>query len=229
MNSVPNSDSEQCTKSKLGWVHQVHTLTQPVRTGRAHCSRWAPCRGVRCAVSWPPPRSYRGRARLCRKPGRPYRRLYHDTPSTKAMRAHRVVRYHACRSPKRRIMAHHGRVAACIAAILQYKSRSQPRYKVCIVTCPLARPCSRALPHAQRAGPPYRGLLIAISWRRLDCVVAESWPCRGPWLRTPALPSLAVSRYNQLYHDPAPNIGSSPSSCQKLFYFFFQQHFFSSF
>ena len=116
-------------------------------------------------------------------------------------------------------MVHHGRVAACIAAILQYKSRSQQRYKVCIMTCPLARPCSRALPHAQRAGPPYRGLLIAISWRRLGCVVAESWPCRGPWLCTPALPSLAVSRYNQLYRDPAPNIGSSLSSCQKLFFF----------
>ena len=26
MNSGPNSDSKQCTESKLGWVHQVHTL-----------------------------------------------------------------------------------------------------------------------------------------------------------------------------------------------------------
>ena len=41
MNSVPNSDSEQRTESKLGWVHQVHTLAQPARTGHAHC-----------AVSW---------------------------------------------------------------------------------------------------------------------------------------------------------------------------------
>ena len=39
MNSVQNSDSEQCTESKLGWVHQVHTLTQAVRTGRAHCTQ----------------------------------------------------------------------------------------------------------------------------------------------------------------------------------------------
>ena len=39
MNSVLNSDSEQCTESRLGWVHRVHTLnpgcaptarTQPV-------------------------------------------------------------------------------------------------------------------------------------------------------------------------------------------------------
>ena len=38
MNSAPNSDSEQYTESKLGWVHQVDTLAQHVRTGRAHCA-----------------------------------------------------------------------------------------------------------------------------------------------------------------------------------------------
>ena len=48
MNSVPNSDSEQCTESKLGWVHQVHTLTQLARTGRAHCTQ----AGHVTAVSW---------------------------------------------------------------------------------------------------------------------------------------------------------------------------------
>ena len=69
INSVQNNDSEQCTKSKMGWVHQVHTLTQaarPLRSGRAHSALWAPCRGVHWAVSWPPPRPYRGRARPCR-------------------------------------------------------------------------------------------------------------------------------------------------------------------
>ena len=29
MNSVPNSDSEQCTETKLNCLHQVHTLAQP--------------------------------------------------------------------------------------------------------------------------------------------------------------------------------------------------------
>ena len=43
MNSVPNSDSKQCTESKLGWVHQVHTLAYPARTGRAHCAHAGPC------------------------------------------------------------------------------------------------------------------------------------------------------------------------------------------
>ena len=32
----PNSDSELYTESKLGQVHQVHTLAQLARTGRAH-------------------------------------------------------------------------------------------------------------------------------------------------------------------------------------------------
>ena len=49
MNSVPNSDSEQCTESRLGWVHRVHTLNP----GWAPTARWAglivahqaPCRG----------------------------------------------------------------------------------------------------------------------------------------------------------------------------------------
>ena len=60
-NSVPNSDSEQCTESKLGWVHQVHTLAQPTRTSRAHCAQAGlvvvrtgqarPCRNAHPAVS----------------------------------------------------------------------------------------------------------------------------------------------------------------------------------
>ena len=63
-------------------MHQVHTLNQLVRIGRAH---WASCRGVRWVVSWPHPQPYCGKARPCRKPGRPCRRLYRDTPSTKAI------------------------------------------------------------------------------------------------------------------------------------------------
>ena len=59
MNNVPNSDSEQCTESKLGWVHQVHTLTQAARTAPRPCAQrrvaglaW-PCRRPGPAVSWP--------------------------------------------------------------------------------------------------------------------------------------------------------------------------------
>ena len=66
MTCVPNSDSEQCTRSRLGWVHQVHTLTQAARTSHAHCAQagrvealsWACARlyrGLWPAVSWPRP------------------------------------------------------------------------------------------------------------------------------------------------------------------------------
>ena len=56
MNSVQNSDSEQCTESKLGQVHNVHTHG----LGCEHAARWAgrvvahraPCGGL--------PLSYRG-------------------------------------------------------------------------------------------------------------------------------------------------------------------------
>ena len=55
MNSVLNSDSKQCTESKLGWVHQVHTLAQPARTGREHCTQ----AGHVATVSWACARPYR--------------------------------------------------------------------------------------------------------------------------------------------------------------------------
>ena len=67
MNSVPNSDSEQYTESKLSRVYSAHTLTQPMHMPRA------PCRGTRWAVLWPHPRPCHacaqtcgGRALLCR-------------------------------------------------------------------------------------------------------------------------------------------------------------------
>ena len=45
MNSVPNSDSEQCTESKLGWVHQMNTLNPScAQRPRALHPCW-PCRG----------------------------------------------------------------------------------------------------------------------------------------------------------------------------------------
>ena len=46
MNSNSNSDTGQCTESKLGQVHKVHTQgTKDTRT--------APCRSAHWAVSWP--------------------------------------------------------------------------------------------------------------------------------------------------------------------------------
>ena len=72
-NSVPNSDSEQCIESRLGWVHRVHTLNPSC----AHAARWASrvvahqatCRRPPPTASWPSSRSCRSAHRLCRRPG----------------------------------------------------------------------------------------------------------------------------------------------------------------
>ena len=63
MNSVPNSDSEQCTESKLSRVHKVHTLAQPACTAPCHrpglavsqawLGRVVGCIVAQSAVSWP--------------------------------------------------------------------------------------------------------------------------------------------------------------------------------
>ena len=57
MNSVPNSDSEQCTESRLGQVHSVHTpMAQATRTLRAELAMsWHTRRRVAGLL-----RSYRG-------------------------------------------------------------------------------------------------------------------------------------------------------------------------
>ena len=95
MNNDPNSDSEQCTESKLGRVHSPHThgpgcaqAARALRLGREHSAVSQRALGRVMAHR----ASYRGRARsccrpcyartlLCRKPCRvrtlPCRRPYH--------------------------------------------------------------------------------------------------------------------------------------------------------
>ena len=64
MNSVINSDSEQCPESKLG---QVQVCT-PMDTGCAHAARalrpGQPC----CTMSWGANAPYRGRAPVVSQP-----------------------------------------------------------------------------------------------------------------------------------------------------------------
>ena len=66
MNSVPNSDSEQRTESKLGWVHQVHTLNpayaptapRPQAQSALGAMSWSPLGRVvapSLTVSWSSP------------------------------------------------------------------------------------------------------------------------------------------------------------------------------
>ena len=52
MNNVPNSDSQQCTESKLSRVYSAHTLTKPARTGHAHYAQAGRVMGLCPTASW---------------------------------------------------------------------------------------------------------------------------------------------------------------------------------
>ena len=222
-----NSDSEQCTKSKLGCVHQVHTLN-PACTHRPCALRpgW-PCRGsvmsLCPAVSWLVASRVAGLAgRPCRKPSRSCRSLYRDTPSTKAMHA-------PCRALPRvllRLCAVSQGVERHIAApgytISRHKVAPQPRYKVCIVTRPLARPYARVRCRKPRAAWPYRRPYRALIL-----------PCRGlsrPYHGRVPYANCAlcypVSRYKNCIVTQTWKRGSSPSSFVSAAFPFFS-HFFS--
>ena len=164
MNSGRNNDSEQCPESILGWVHQVHTLNQPVRTGCEHCAQVAHTACARHRVAGPTPAvSQAWLAVSCIVSPHP--------------RACRVAAPALCREPV---------------------SRYNPAAKQCTVSRPTGPPPQREYNlyrdstwpgHARaRTGRPYRGPLMVVSWRRLGRVVAESWPCLGPWLRSLAIP-----------------------------------------
>ena len=142
MNSVPNSDSEQYTESKLGWVHQVHTqnpsCAPTMRLGRA-LSRIVARSGT---VSWPstgrvvgPLRPYSGcstRTPACAVPRvlqlcTPYRSAaaccIAIQPSNQAASSHDTIYYIATQSPSQaprtrdagRVVGVVGRVVACHA------------------------------------------------------------------------------------------------------------------
>ena len=117
MNSVPYSDSEQCTESKLSLVYSAHTWPSlrsqcaglPVSRLVAACLKvvsrlcpavsW-PCCRLAPAVSWPPSRSCaahrigpcRAPTRLCCNTLLPYRSLYGcpycDTRATRPTPSH---------------------------------------------------------------------------------------------------------------------------------------------
>ena len=135
----------------------------------------------------------------------------------------------------------------CIVTRLANLTARLSRYKDCIVTQPpTVRPSllsryktSYRDTHPQRPGPrschdtKLRIATLTPSGQALvraplalgagrsyrSAVSCACWLYRGVPLRAPALPNLAVSRYNQLYRDPAPNMGSSPSSCLQIFFF----------
>ena len=106
------------------------------------------------------------------------------------------------------------RVAACTCALLRRIAvcLAAPCHdtKFCIVTHPQWPSRARTLPLAPRAGRPFCGPLLAVSWR-------FAGPVMAPW----CAPSSSVSRYNLLYRDLNWKMGSNPSSLPNTSFFFF--------
>ena len=103
LNSVPNSDSEQCTESKLSRVQQVHT--QAARTMRFR----------RCVVASAGPCSGPLPGRIVAEPGHvaslASRVLGLAGRVVGCIATHLALRPCECRNPQRRIVALRGRVA----------------------------------------------------------------------------------------------------------------------
>ena len=163
MNSVLNNDSEQCPESKLGWVHQVDTLNPAyAHRPRALCPG-RPCRG-------PVPDHIVAYGRSCHRPGRPCcrlgwlcRNLYRDIPSTKVMRACRVVHCRMCRSTPASCRRALRAVSQPLAALHRdtRSPPSQPRYNYYIATqLSAARTARRIVGH------------LAVSWPSSGRVMA---------------------------------------------------------
>ena len=186
-----HSDLEQCTESKLGWVHQVHTLN-PACAPTAPRSRAQRALG---AVSWHQGAVSQAQHRPCCKPPRPYRGR---------VAAHTLALLRAVSQPCRSRIA--GRVAThprSQASVCHYTTD-------CIVThSPAARPLSPVTIQnfVSQHSPPARSRvreLSAVSWPPL----AVSQPGHGRIVSVAgrvvalaAAPRTAVSRYNSLYRD----------------------------
>ena len=181
MNSVPNSDRNSALSPKLGWVHQVHSLNPDcMHRPRALFpgSVIAPCRRP-------------STGRVAGLDGR----VVHCIVAPPARAAARIAA--SCtvtwRFPGR------------VALVLRHKPAAKlPAYHdtpICIATQSPNNQALACAPLALERGPLMSQAMLAVSWRRLGRIVAESWSCRGPQVAPrPHLPSL-VSRYNTLYRD----------------------------
>ena len=208
MNSVPNSDSEQCPESRLSWVHKVHMVhtlnpscAPTMRTQRpGHATRWAGCvvahRGCIVGHSWPPSQPYRS----CAQPNRGRVVAYGSCVAglcrdTKPCRRPLLVTIQNLYRDPSPCPAH---VVARVAfpSVVSQPSRDVSRPKVaplshdtisCIATHPLA-----AKPSCARGARPARRLTLS----------RACWPCRGVVSWAPCCTLYCpVSRYNLLYRD----------------------------
>ena len=132
------------------------------------------CTGASCSseAAFCPRSRYKivSRPNPCRARTKPYRRPCHST----LLPCRSVVSQPCCA-----IL----RLNCCPLATIQC---------FCIATPPGEALRTHTLPPASHACQPYHGPLMALSWRGLSRVVAESLPYRG------CAPMIAVSRYNSI-------------------------------
>ena len=169
MNSVSNSDSERCPESNLGWVHRVHTQrTLAARTHSAQAVSWGtlvPCHGRALTVSQPVVGLVVAVSQVCHcaharssapcrsSPRSRYKFVSQHNSLLRAMlRMHSAVSWRILR-----------RIATCIAAPIATQIPPQATIQSLYRdTLPIQAIRARALPHAPRAGWPYRGPLMAV-------------------------------------------------------------------
>ena len=136
MNSDPNSDSEQCTESKLGRVHSAHThglgcaqAVRALRPGRSHN-----------AVSWRAVASCRGCPQSCRMPCRKLCRRSCSALTLPCCHPFQS-RYKNCITTQAYAVRHVERAVAHIAAPLC--SVATPLCRVATPLCRVAAPLCR--------------------------------------------------------------------------------------
>ena len=150
MNSYPHSDCKQCTESKQGWVHSVHThgtqAARMLRLSRAHCAQ---------ATHTPLAKSHIVAPFLsCRSLPTAIQTLYHDTEPL--LRALHVVslRTRMCSC----VVSQHAE--PCRSAMSSAHANPLSRQKIC-VTIQNPMPC--ALGRVAHAGWPCRIRGLAVS------------------------------------------------------------------
>ena len=202
MNSVPNSDSEQCIESKLSRVHSAPTL------GPA-CAHTALCGKPSMAMSQAWPGRVAGLAQPCHRLGpamsqRPLKRwraVSQVMCCASCRTLYRHARRHVAR-PLRRIVTPPPVVSRLSRDTTQQPNRALVTIRPFISrhNPPAARPSRTRRSPLCRGRPCSMGLSAvsqaessALSWPN----PTVSWPYRGHGCY--ALP--AVSRYNALYRD----------------------------
>ena len=169
MNSDPNNDSKQCSESKLGRVHRVHTQrTQVARTLHTHCAQAtrtpqvgrrvvAPLRPCRSA-HWSCHRPCRELCRApCRRPSFTIQSLYRNTTPYRAHRALCRARCSVCRSAPALCRKALGAVSQPLACCVATPGRPPVTIQTILLRQnPTARLRSRTLPLALHVGRPCR-------------------------------------------------------------------------